>query len=167
MWFTPQYLFQDVTHITPEFLQQKGIRALLLDVDNTLTSHGSQQLSPEIAHWLEQMKQAGIKLVIASNNTHHRVEPFASRIDLPFVAMCCKPLPFGLARARKHLGVGRRELAMVGDQLFTDRLAAAWYGIPGLVVLPMEEDTHKGIRFKRKLEEPFLRRYYKKGGILR
>ena len=155
MWFTPQYLFQDVTHITPEFLQQKGIRALLLDVDNTLTSHGSQQLSPEIAHWLEQMKQAGIKLVIASNNTHHRVEPFASRIDLPFVAMCCKPLPFGLARARKHLGVGRRELAMVGDQLFTDILGARRAGIKAFMVEPIQLRGNPGRYLRYAVEEPF------------
>ena len=31
---TPQYLFADITRITPLFLRQKGITALLLDVDN-------------------------------------------------------------------------------------------------------------------------------------
>ncbi len=41
----PQYLFRNVTHITPAFLRGRGICALVLDVDNTLTAHGSQ--SPE------------------------------------------------------------------------------------------------------------------------
>ena len=35
MLITPEYVFKDVTHITPEWLAQKGIRALVLDIDNT------------------------------------------------------------------------------------------------------------------------------------
>jgi len=38
MLITPEYVFKDVTHITPEWLAQKGIRALVLDIDNTLTA---------------------------------------------------------------------------------------------------------------------------------
>ena len=32
MLITPEYVFKDVTHITPEWLAQKGIRALVLDL---------------------------------------------------------------------------------------------------------------------------------------
>ncbi len=39
--------FKDVTHITPEWLAQKGIRALVLDIDNTLTADRSQELPEE------------------------------------------------------------------------------------------------------------------------
>ena len=34
------------------------------------------------------------------------------------------PLPVGLAVARRRLGVRKNQMAMVGDQIFTDRLAA-------------------------------------------
>ena len=33
MLITPEYVFKDVTHIMPEWLAQKGIRALVLDID--------------------------------------------------------------------------------------------------------------------------------------
>ena len=46
MLITPEYVFQDVTHITPAFLARKGITALVLDIDNTLTADGSQELPP-------------------------------------------------------------------------------------------------------------------------
>lgn len=52
MLVTPEYVFKDVTRITPAFLAQMGIRALVLDVDNTLTEDRSQELSPEVAQWL-------------------------------------------------------------------------------------------------------------------
>lgn len=164
--FTPQYLFADVTHITPQFLHEKGITALLLDVDNTLTAHGSQQLPHAVESWLETMKQSGIRLLIVSNNTEQRVAPFAKRIGIGHISMGCKPLPVGLARARRRLGVQRHQLALVGDQLFTDRLAGWNYGIPVLVVQPLAPDTHRSIRFRRHLEQPFIRRYFKRGGQL-
>lgn len=163
---TPEYLFQDITHITPEFLRQQGIRALLLDVDNTLTAHGSQQLSRPVADWLGQMKAQGVRMVIVSNNLRRRVEPFARQLGLEYISMGCKPLPGGLARARHLLGVKRGQVALVGDQLFTDRLAGWLYGIRVLVVQPMTRDIKKGILFRRKLEKPFIEKYFKQGGKL-
>ena len=166
MFITPEYLFSGAAAITPEFLKEKGITALVLDVDNTLTGHDSQQLPEAIRDWLDRMRAAGIQLAIASNNNEERVRPFAQSIGLDYVAMSCKPLTFGLARARKKFGVPKGQMAIVGDQLLTDRLAGALYGIPALVVQPMYEDFKKGIRFKRRLEKPFLARYFKKGGKL-
>ena len=84
---TPEYVFKDITHITPAFLKEKHIKALLLDVDNTLTTHGSQYLRQEISQWLEAMKQAGIPLAIVSNNTKKRVEPFAKMLGLEYVSL--------------------------------------------------------------------------------
>ena len=111
-------------------------------------------------------RAAGVKLMIVSNNTKKRVSPFAARLGLPFVSMACKPLTFGLAAARRRFGVKRRQMAIVGDQLFTDRLAASFFGIRALVVSPRGGPARKDIQFKRKLEQPFLRRYYQKGGKL-
>ena len=45
--FTPTIVFERITCITPEFLGARGLRALILDVDNTLTGHGSQELPPD------------------------------------------------------------------------------------------------------------------------
>ena len=165
MILTPEYIFRKIECIHPDFLARQGIRALVLDVDNTLTGDGSQQLDPGVSAWLEAMRAAGVSLTIVSNNTGRRVRPFARRIGLAWVPLACKPLPPGLMTARRRLGVARRQMAMVGDQIFTDRLAAGLYGIRCLYVLPRTpHDKNRGVRFKRRLEKPFLRRYYEKGG---
>lgn len=163
---TPSYIFEDVTHITPQFLQSHGIRGLALDVDNTLTAHGSQELSQEVADWLELMKQHGIHMSIVSNNFEKRVAPFADKLGLEHQSFCCKPYPGSLAKVRRSWGMERSEIALVGDQLFTDSLAAGLYGIKMLLVMPLAYDTKMGIRLKRKLESPFINRYYRKGGKL-
>lgn len=164
MLCTPEYVFQDVTRITPGFLAQKGVRALVLDVDNTLTGDRSQQLPPEVAQWLETMKAAGVGLTIVSNGSAPRVQPFAESLGLLWVSRAAKPLPLGLRRAQKRLGVKRGEMAMVGDQLFTDRLSAALYGIPAFVVVPRGPDLDWWVRVKRRGERRFWKRYYDRGG---
>ena len=164
MLLTPEYVFQDVTHITPAFLAEKGIKALVLDVDNTIADDRSQVVPPEVKAWLETMKQAGISLTILSNGAKPRVKPFAESLGLEWVSRSGKPLPIGMRTARRRVGVGRREIAMVGDQLFTDRLVAALYGVPAFVVVPRGADLNKYVCFKRILEKPFWKKYYDNGG---
>ena len=87
-------MFKDVTHITPEVSGGKGIRALVLDIDNTLTADRSQELPDEVAGWLAQMKEAGIGLTIVSNGAEKRVRPFAEKLGLAYLYRAAKPLPF-------------------------------------------------------------------------
>ena len=82
MLLTPEYIFRAIEAITPEFLRQHGITALVLDVDNTLTGDGSQQLDATVQQWLDTMRAAGVRLTIVSNNTAARVRPFADRVGL-------------------------------------------------------------------------------------
>ena len=167
MLLTPEYIFRAIEAITPEFLRQHGITALVLDVDNTLTGDGSQQLDATVQQWLDTMRAAGVRLTIVSNNTAARVRPFADRVGLAWVPLACKPLTIGLAVARHRLGVKKSQMAMVGDQIFADRMAAGLYGCPCLYLLPRTpRDRNKFVRLKRKYEPYWLDRYYKKGGTV-
>ena len=65
---TPQYDFHRIEEIPDDFFLQHGIRALLLDVDNTLTGDNSQEIKPEVLDWLERQRQAGLQLFVISNN---------------------------------------------------------------------------------------------------
>ena len=55
--------------------------------------------------------------------------------------------------AQHRMGVKRRQMAMVGDQLYADRMAAALYGIPGLMVVPRGPDLGAQVILKRKWEK--------------
>ena len=164
MLITPEYVFKDVTHIIPEWLAEKGIRALVLDIDNTLTADRSQELPAEVAQWLEEMRKAGVALTIVSNGAEQRVKPFARKLGLAYLYRAAKPLPFALMVARRRMGVKRREMAMVGDQLYADRMAAALYGIPGLMVVPRGPDLGAQVVLKRKWEKRHWQAYYDRGG---
>ena len=103
--FNPDYLFAKTTNITPDFLAKLGIKNLILDVDNTLATHGNPQPAPGVEEWIKLMKDSGIKLVIASNNYAKRVAPFADRLGLDYVSFSVKPSPLGFLKALKKEAV--------------------------------------------------------------
>ena len=152
------FAFRRTVDITPKFLKKHGIKGLILDVDNTLTTHDNPVPAEGIVKWLENMKKSGIKLIIVSNNHAERVKPFADSLGLDFVSDSGKPLKKGYVAAMKKMGLSPQETGAVGDQLFTDVWGANFAGVKMLYVEPMELEpkSKRFIRFKRVLEKPFL-----------
>lgn len=157
--FTPNYHFSRVSEITPAFLQSIGIRGLLLDVDNTLSLHGAPDPETYAVRWLQEMNAAGIPAVIVSNNRESRVAPFADKLELPYVCRGAKPLPGGFRRAQRKLSMQRGELAVIGDQLFTDIAGGNLAGMTTLLVDPIQPESGCFFRLKRALERPLLARF--------
>lgn len=148
--FYPTIYKNRITDITLHDLEQLGIRGLLLDVDNTLTSHGSQELSEEVRCWLVQMREAGIALTVVSNSWEWRVAPFARKIGLRHISLACKPLPFGFWRGVHRLGLPKHACAVVGDQVFTDILGANLCGITCFQLQPIAPETDKPLLKRRR-----------------
>ena len=156
----PDYYIPHITGVTLEFLRRHGIRGLILDVDNTLTTHDDPTPHPDIAAWLDGMRQAGVGMMIVSNNTEERVRPFAEILGLPYVVDGKKPGTDGMRRAAEKLGGLRpEETAVIGDQIFTDILGANLCGMRSVLLDPLSPDPSATVRFKRSLEG-FLRPHY-------
>lgn len=162
--FKPTYVFNDVTEITPEFLKCKRIKGLILDLDNTLTTHNNPVPPQSSFDWLDKMRSAGVKLMIVSNNKPERVMPFADQLRLKFVSRGAKPLPIGYIKAKKRMGLKNSELAAVGDQIFTDVLGCNILGIRSIFVFPIEPETSLPFRFKRSIEKAFLPKRQNRSG---
>ena len=118
----------------------------------------------EVAGWLDTMRKAGVRLTIVSNGAEKRVRPFAQKLGLAYLYRSAKPLPFALMAAQHRMGVKHSQMAMVGDQLYADRMAAALYGIPGLMVIPRGPDLGAQVILKRKWEKKHWQKYYDRGG---
>ena len=163
-FLTPDVYFPHITDIPGSFFKERGIRLMILDVDNTLTSHNNPTPFPGIPEWIEERRGEGLTPVILSNNTPERVAPFAELIGLPFVANAAKPLTFGITRALKRYGMRAEETCLIGDQLFTDILGGNLKpGVTSVLVTPWEKETHGFLAVKRKWEAPILRRYFGTG----
>ena len=155
--FFPTLYRRRITDVTAEDLHRLDVKALLLDVDNTLTTHDAPDLTDEVKSWLAERQADGFVLLIVSNNREERVAPFAEKIGLPYYAHARKPLPFGFRAAAKQAGVHRKQCVVIGDQIFTDMLGANLAGIPSVLLEPIQMETQqKFIVFKRKIEKPML-----------
>ncbi len=158
MLFRAKLALRSVCDITPQLLEKFGIKGLLLDIDNTLTTHDNPIPASGVEAWIAAMQAAHIKLCLVSNNHPPRVQPFAARLGLDFVCEGRKPLSKGYRAAIKKMGLRRKETAAVGDQIFTDVLGANLFRVPCIFVFPIEMETTRFFKIKRKLELPFLPR---------
>lgn len=157
MGFIPDYLFHRVTEIRPDFLRRRGVSALILDIDNTLAYDNQPDVPPEVDAWLREMERAGIRLAIVSNNKEPRVRAFAAACGgLAYVANACKPSRAGFARSAQALGAVAGEIAVVGDQLFTDIAFGRRFGCTTILVEKMGPDVPPFVKLKRVLEAPFM-----------
>ncbi len=156
MVFIPHYYFEKIEDITPEILEKLGIRGLVLDIDNTLTYDFCPDVSESVLVWLSEVKKAGIKAVIVSNNSEQRAKPFAEKCSLPFVARAKKPSSRSLSAVSKTLGTSIKETAVIGDQLFTDIAFGRSNGMTALMVKPLGGEKLIQVKLKRLLEAPFM-----------
>ncbi len=159
--FLPNYYKRRVTNITLDDLSAWGVRALFLDVDNTLSTHHGQKPVEGLVEWLAVMKANGVRLLVLSNSKKKRVEPFAQKLGLDFISLSCKPLPFGFWRGLHRLDLKRRQVALVGDQLFTDVLGGRLCGVKTVRVEPILLEDKKSFIIRRKLEAKILKNHVK------
>lgn len=157
--FVPKLILSDVTRLTADTLVSNGIKGLILDVDNTLTSHGSQLVAEHISDWLDEMKKNKIPMIIVSNNTKKRITPFAKLLGLPFISMGLKPLVRGFKAAAARLELKPNEIAIVGDQIFTDILGGNRAKMFTVLVKPILLEKSFSFRIRRKIEKRFISRY--------
>ena len=159
MLLKPHIKLKRVTDITPAILNKYNITSLILDVDNTLSTHHGHILTDGLPEWLECMKEKGIKLIVLSNSKEQRVKPFAEKIGLNYISLGLKPLPFGYLRALKKLGSKAGNTAIVGDQIFTDVLGGSFVGVKKILLTPIKLETTAGFKFKRKIEKIIYKLY--------
>ncbi|WP_117237900.1 YqeG family HAD IIIA-type phosphatase [Thermus sediminis] len=149
----PRAVLPSLLHLTPRWLEARGLRGVILDLDNTLLPYGEEDLSPEHEAWLEALKKA-VPIYLLSNALPERFARLQRRLGLPGHAPALKPW-LGFRRAIKALGLPPEAVAVVGDQVFTDVLGGNLVGAYTVLVPPLREQEFFYTRFIRMLEAPF------------
>jgi HAD superfamily phosphatase (TIGR01668 family) len=150
----PDLLLPSVLALTPEELRRRGVKLLLLDLDNTLAPYGVPDVTPEVRRWLADVAAAGIEPYIFSNNRGGRPAAFAEKLGLGFVGRAKKPNPRRLRALLAEKGLAESEAALVGDQIYTDIFCARRAGILAVAVRPIDARApHRALRWAA--ESPF------------
>ncbi len=157
--FRPTVLRDRAVQITPALLERLGVRALLLDVDNTIAAFTSHEPLPDTVAWAKDLVQRGYRVVIVSNNFRKRVSALAAQFGLDWIGFAMKPFPHGYLRARRMLKVPCRECAIVGDQIFTDVVGANLCGMKSVLLKPIELEEGISFRIRRFFERGLRKKY--------
>lgn len=158
--FIPDRLYPTVYDISPNALSEFGIQGVVLDIDNTLVTYGMAEPTEDVLLWIEHLRSAGIQIAIASNNKKERVDLFNRRIGAFAVCRSKKPSPRAILAAAEAFGISPSRIAVIGDQIFTDVLAARRANAIAILVKPLPYAENLFFKCKRLLEKPFIRAYY-------
>ena len=161
----PDYMFRTFDEVTPEFLSELGVRAVLADIDNTLAPYEQPEPDERIKDWITSLAAAGISVAFVSNNDHERVELFNATLGVPAYPKSGKPFKKNLVKAMTAVGGTRETIVVLGDQLLTDALAGHNLGVRRIIVPPIRDKKSGFFRFKRWLERPFVKSFKKRNGI--
>jgi len=156
--YKPDYLVEAVYQLDPKRLQALNVRAVMVDLDNTLIAWDNPDGTPELLAWLLDMRENGLKVVVVSNNKQARVARAVEKFGVQYIWRAMKPFAWGIKKALRLLDERPENVIMVGDQLMTDIRAAHRAGVRSILVKPLVASDSWSTQVKRWRE----RRVWKK-----
>ena len=151
----PDLMVSAVTDLTPELLQSRKIRFLMLDFDNTIVPYTTNTPTEEMEQWLRTMQASEIGICVVSNSKRDRVVRFCEARGIPCITHSKKPFSRGIHQCRDQFGLDLRYAALAGDQIYTDVLGANCAGAVSVLVSPIH--LHNiWLRLRHVAELPFI-----------
>ena len=150
----PDLSLPDIYALTPEMLTRRGVRFVILDIDNTVAPYTVGGTDERMRAWADGLRDAGLELFLLSNNRGTRPEVFSGELGLPFRKKAWKPFTKHAKAVISERGYTPADTASTGAQIYTDVCCAKWCGAHAVLVHPIE--FHRFIlRFRYWLEWPF------------
>ncbi|CYV11021.1 YqeG family HAD IIIA-type phosphatase [Streptococcus suis] len=164
--YMPDFALEKAYDVTVESLKKHGIKVVFVDLDNTLIAWNNPDGTSEMRQWLHDLQDAGIPVVVVSNNKYERVKRAVEKFGIEFEAFALKPFTFGINRALKRFDVQPYEVVMIGDQLMTDIRAAKRAGLRSVLVKPLLKTDSINTQINRWRERRTMKKIIAKYGAI-
>ena len=153
--FLPAILTDELTDLTPEILNGRNIRLLMMDFDNTIVPYTTSVPTQKMVDWIRKMLESDVLLCVVSNSKNDRVKIFCEKYDLPCITRAKKPGTRGIRECLAQFEIPAEEAALVGDQIFTDTFGANNAGVMPILVRAI--DNHNiWLKLRHVAELPFI-----------
>lgn len=136
--FKPDYYVKSFDTIQIERLKKNKIKVLLCDIDNTLVAYDEEQPNKRVIQFIRWMESNGIQVALCSNAPKKRATRFSEKLGLKTYWFSCKPFPFCFWRVKKDFHVHANEIALIGDQIYTDILGGNFSGLYTILSDPID-----------------------------
>lgn len=164
MLIYPNAYLKNVQEINIQFLIKNKIKALILDVDNTLIDY-EQNISNDVIEWANKVQAQGIRMYILSNtNKKEKVQMVADKLKLPYEMFAKKPFKYGFLKIQEKLKIQSENIGVVGDQIFTDIIGGNRCKMFTILVDPINEKDYWYTAWKRPIEN-IIKQKLKNGQI--
>ena len=154
MRFLPTWKVVSVTELTPEILEEKGIKLLMLDFDNTIVPYTTNHPKKEMIAWLQKMLASPVEICVVSNSKKDRVKIFCEKYGIPCITHAKKPSPKGIRECVSRYNFPLENCALAGDQIYTDVLGANRAGVRSVLVKAIHNHNF-WLKARGVLELPF------------
>lgn len=164
--FYPDYVFESVEKIPIDIIEKENIKLVIFDMDNTLVDN-KYTYTDELRLWMQRLKSKKVKLYILSNSPLGKVvKKIANELGMNYVYNANKPFLKGFNIVIEKSKVKKKNIMMIGDQLFTDVWGGNRFGIKTILVKPIASTEAFITKIKRPFEKIVLKKYYKRKGEL-
>jgi hypothetical protein len=148
--YAPDERLASIHEIDLESLRFKGIEGLIFDLDNTIGTWGFRQIDEQMLTHIQDLHNNGFKLAFLSND-HGKDREYVteSLAQFPLIYAARKPELAGYRAILAQMNLPPSNVAMIGDQLFTDVFGAKRMGMYAIMVKPVSpevENWEVGIR---------------------
>jgi HAD superfamily phosphatase (TIGR01668 family) len=153
--FRPDIIVPRLELLDQDELWARGVRAVLLDRDNTLTVWGGKDIPPARREWVARAQERFSVCILSNTIKGGKLRRIGEDLRIPTVArwgLGRKPLPGGFRAAMAVTGTQPAETAMVGDQLLADVLGANLLGLTSVWVRPLDSHEFFTTQIMRRVE---------------
>lgn len=151
----PDLIAESVLDLTPQLLQQRGIKLLMLDFDNTIVPYTTNEPTAQMEQWLKAMLASPVKLCVVSNSKRDRVKMFCKTYGIDCITHAKKPFSKGIKACLARYDLPARVCALVGDQIYTDVLGANCAGVQSILVKAINNHNF-WLKARHVLELPWI-----------
>ncbi len=153
--FCPDEIIPRLEQIDQQALLERGIRGLLIDVDNTLVNWRGHRIPKQRVAWLKAAKDNFAICLLSNSITARRLQHLGKVLALPYVGRWGwgrKPFGGGYREAFKLISVPPSQTAMIGDQLLTDVFGGNRLGMHTILVHTLSDSEFFITRINRWIE---------------
>ncbi len=160
-YFYPDVYIKSAYELDVEYLKERNIKVVIFDIDNTLVPYSVKDCPEKTELFLKELEESGIIPCFVSNNGKERVERFNGGGRF-FIYKGGKPAKKAALEVSRHFGVPCENIAVVGDQIFTDICFGKNAGALTVLCPPIDSKNEPWYFFFKRLGEKIILHFYEK-----
>ena len=157
----PDMYCKSIYDIDYKILKKKKIKCLLFDLDNTCVPYPVKTPTKELKELFKKLEKMDFKVIIFSNTTPNRLKEI-EKLGVEVSGLSKKPSTKNFIKIMKKYFYQKKEVCIIGDQLFTDIYGGNKAGIYTLLVEPLGSKDFIATKMSRLLERIIKNNFAKK-----